>query len=109
MQVTIKIIISGSGLWKPPHVITNEELVHAYNGYAEQFNTQNAEGIQIFIGTENRMFEHSGWSMVISPYKTEESRIIGAIGVIGPTCLNYGRIIPIVDYTSKIVARMVGS
>lgn len=72
-------------------------------------STQDAEGIQIFIGAENRMFEHSGWSMIISPYKTEESRIIGAIGVIGPTCLNYGRIIPIVDYTSKIVARMVGS
>jgi len=46
MQVTKKIIISGSGLWKPPHVITNEELVHAYNGYAEQFNARNASDIE---------------------------------------------------------------
>ena len=70
--------------------------------------TQGAQGIQIYIGAENGVFEHSGWSMVISPYKSAENRIIGAIGVIGPTRLNYSRIIPIVDYTSKVMGRLLG-
>jgi heat-inducible transcriptional repressor len=69
--------------------------------------THGAQGIQIYIGTENQMFSHSGWSMVISPYRSED-RIIGAIGVIGPTRLNYGRVIPIVDYTSRVVERLLG-
>jgi heat-inducible transcriptional repressor len=69
---------------------------------------QGADGIQIFIGTENRVFEHSGWSMVISPYRTPENRIIGAIGVIGPSRLNYGRIIPVVDYTARVMGRLIG-
>lgn len=70
---------------------------------------QSGEGIQIFIGTENRMFEHSGWSMVISPYKNRENRIIGAIGVIGPTRLNYSRVIPLLDYTTRVMERIMGS
>ncbi len=70
---------------------------------------QGADGVQIFIGTENRMFEHSGWSMVISPYKSQESQIIGAIGVIGPVRLNYSRIIPLLDYTSKIMERIINT
>jgi heat-inducible transcriptional repressor len=69
---------------------------------------QSADGIQIYIGTENKMFEHSGWSMVISPYRSAQNQIIGAIGVIGPTRLNYGRVIPIVDYTSKVMGRLLG-
>ena len=72
-------------------------------------STQGADGIQIFIGTENRMFDHSGWSMVISPYKTPDNRIIGAIGVIGPVRLNYGRIIPVVDYTAQVMGKIIGS
>lgn len=68
-----------------------------------------ADGVQIYIGTENTMFDHSGWSMVISPYKTPENRIIGAIGVIGPTRLNYKRIIPLVDYTSRVMTRILES
>ncbi len=68
---------------------------------------QQADGVQIYIGTENTMFDHSGWSMVISPYKTPENQIIGAIGVIGPTRLNYKRIIPLVDYTSRVMTRIL--
>jgi len=71
--------------------------------------TQTADGVQIFIGTENKMFEHSGWSMVISPYKSSENQIIGAIGVIGPTRLNYSRVIPLLDYTAKVMERILGS
>lgn len=67
-----------------------------------------AEGVQIFIGAENRIFDQSGWSMIISPYKNGAEQIIGAIGVIGPMRLNYDRIIPMVDYTSRIVGRILG-
>lgn len=71
--------------------------------------TQDAEGIQIFIGTESKTFQHAGWSMVMSPYRGSEGQLIGAVGVIGPTRINYGRIIPMVDYTSKIMSRLLGS
>jgi heat-inducible transcriptional repressor len=52
------------------------------------------------------MFDHSGWSMVIAPYRAGGSSIVGAIGVIGPTRINYSRIIPLVDYTSKVIERL---
>lgn len=71
--------------------------------------TNDADGIQIFIGTESKTFQHAGWSMVMSPYRGAEGQLIGAIGVIGPTRLNYGRIIPIVDYTSKVMEKLLGS
>ena len=66
-----------------------------------------AEGVQIFIGAENELFSHAGWSMVIAPFQDKRSQIVGAIGVIGPTRLNYARIIPMVDYTAKIVGRLL--
>jgi len=65
------------------------------------------EGVRVFIGSENKLFSLSGSSLVISPYTDSNRRIIGAIGVIGPTRLNYGRIVPIVDYTARLVGRMV--
>ncbi|MEM0988853.1 MAG: heat-inducible transcriptional repressor HrcA [Pseudomonadota bacterium] len=65
------------------------------------------EGVSVFIGSENKLFSMSGSSLVISPYRDKNRRIIGAIGVIGPTRLNYGRIVPIVDYTARMVGNMV--
>jgi len=65
------------------------------------------EGVSVFIGSENKLFSLSGSSLVISPYRDTSRQIIGAIGVIGPTRLNYGRIVPIVDYTARMVGRMV--
>lgn len=65
------------------------------------------DGVQIFIGAENGLFRHSGCSVVISPYMNAEAKIVGAIGVIGPTRINYARIIPMVDYTAKIVGRLI--
>lgn len=67
-----------------------------------------AEGVQIFIGAENNLFGLSGCSMVVGPYRDSQERIVGAIGVIGPTRMNYARIIPMVDYTSKLVSRLIG-
>ncbi|MEZ7812519.1 MAG: heat-inducible transcriptional repressor [Paracoccaceae bacterium] len=69
--------------------------------------TEAGEGMRIFIGSENKLFSLSGSSLVISPYMNAERKIIGAVGVIGPTRLNYGRIVPIVDYTAQLVGRLV--
>ena len=70
-------------------------------------NTSKGQGVQIFIGSQNFLFKHSGLSMVMAPYKNKEQKIIGAIGVVGPTRLNYAKIVPLVDYTSKIIGRML--
>ncbi|MDX5402237.1 MAG: heat-inducible transcriptional repressor HrcA [Rhodobacterales bacterium] len=69
--------------------------------------TQHGEGVRIFIGSENKLFSLSGSSLVVSPYMNADRKIIGAVGVIGPTRLNYGRIVPIVDYTAQLVGRMI--
>lgn len=70
--------------------------------------TARADGVQIFIGSENELFGVTGCSMIVSPYRDSRERIVGAIGVIGPTRLNYARIIPMVDYTAKVIGRMIG-
>jgi heat-inducible transcriptional repressor len=69
--------------------------------------TEDGEGVRIFIGSENKLFSLSGSSLVVSPYMNADRKIIGAIGVIGPTRLNYGRIVPIVDYTAQLVGKML--
>jgi heat-inducible transcriptional repressor len=69
--------------------------------------TDVAEGVQIFIGAESELFRLAGASMIIAPYANSEERLIGAIGVIGPTRMNYGRIIPMVDYTAKLISRLL--
>ncbi|MDG1335266.1 MAG: heat-inducible transcriptional repressor HrcA [Tateyamaria sp.] len=69
--------------------------------------TQDGDGVRIFIGSENKLFSLSGSSLVVSPYMNADRKIIGAVGVIGPTRLNYGRIVPIVDYTAQLVGRML--
>lgn len=66
------------------------------------------EGVQIFIGAENELFSLAGCSVVVAPYRNSEQEIVGAVGVIGPTRINYARIIPVVDYTAQIVGRLVG-
>jgi heat-inducible transcriptional repressor len=64
-------------------------------------------GVRIFIGSENRLFSLSGSSLVVAPYRDKDSRVVGALGVIGPTRLNYARIVPMVDYTAQIISRML--
>jgi len=68
---------------------------------------RHADGVRMFIGAENPLFSLSGSSVIISPYKDSKERIIGMIGVIGPTRLNYGRIIPMVDYTAQAISRLL--
>jgi heat-inducible transcriptional repressor len=71
-------------------------------GRAEQ-----ADGVRIFIGSENKLFSLSGSSTIIAPYHDRAGRIVGVIGVIGPTRLNYARVIPMVDYTAKVVGKLL--
>jgi heat-inducible transcriptional repressor len=70
---------------------------------------EQSEGVRIFIGAESGLFSTSGISMVVAPARSEDrGRIVGAIGVIGPTRINYGRIIPVVDYTARVIGRLLG-
>ena len=66
------------------------------------------DGVRIFIGSENRLFSLSGSSIVAAPYADAQGKVVGVIGVLGPTRLNYGRIIPMVDHTAKVVGRLLG-
>jgi heat-inducible transcriptional repressor len=68
---------------------------------------ERAEGVRIFIGSENKLFSLSGSSTIVAPYRDGAGRIVGVLGVIGPTRLNYARIIPMVDYTAKVVSRLL--
>jgi heat-inducible transcriptional repressor len=69
---------------------------------------ETSEGVRIYIGAENGLFGTSGVSMIVAPARNEQSRIVGAIGVIGPTRINYGRVIPVVDYTARVVGQLLG-
>lgn len=69
--------------------------------------TNDAEGVRIFIGSENKLFSLSGSSLVVAPFHNTSSKVVGVLGVIGPTRLNYGRIIPMVDYTARLVGRIL--
>lgn len=69
---------------------------------------QRGEGVQIFIGAESGLFDTAGLSMVVAPFRDGQERIVGALGVIGPTRINYGRVIPVVDYTARVIGRLLG-
>lgn len=68
---------------------------------------EDGEGVRIFIGAENRLFSLSGSSMIAAPFRDGQQRVVGAVGVIGPTRLNYARIVPMVDFTARVVSRML--
>jgi len=72
-------------------------------GRAEQ-----AEGVRVFIGSENKLFSLSGSSTIVAPYHDASGHIVGVLGVIGPTRLNYARIVPMVDYTARVVSKLLG-
>lgn len=69
---------------------------------------QTGEGVQIFIGSDNDLFGAAGCSLIVAPYQNSREQIVGAIGVIGPTRLNYARIIPMVDYTARVIGQLIG-
>ncbi|MFN3701467.1 MAG: heat-inducible transcriptional repressor HrcA [Alphaproteobacteria bacterium] len=111
-----RIIIRGqSHLLEDVKAISDLERARALLGYLEEQqnilklveNAHDAQGVQIYLGTENKIFDQSGWSLILSPYRNANQKIVGAIGVIGPTRLDYDRIIPMVDYTSQVIARLI--
>lgn len=80
---------------------TKKELVQLL-GLSDQ-----ADGVRIFIGSENKLFSMSGSSLIVAPFQDGQRNVVGVLGVIGPTRLNYARIIPMVDYTAKLVGRLL--
>lgn len=84
------------------------ELLESKESYAKLLESaESAEGVQIFIGSENGLFKHAGCTLIAAPFTGHDRKVIGTIGVIGPTRLNYARIIPMVDFTAKIVSHMI--
>ena len=71
-------------------------------------DAREARAMKIFIGSENKLFSLSGSSVIAAPYSGAEGRIVGVVGVIGPTRLNYARIVPMVDYTARTLSRLIG-
>jgi heat-inducible transcriptional repressor len=78
---------------------SKKELVHLL-GLAEK-----GDGVHIFIGSENKLFSLSGSSLIVAPFRDETTKVVGVLGVIGPTRINYARIIPMVDYTARLVGK----
>ncbi|MEZ5817072.1 MAG: heat-inducible transcriptional repressor HrcA [Hyphomicrobiaceae bacterium] len=78
---------------------SKKELVHLL-GLAEK-----GEGVHIFIGSENKLFSLSGSSLIVAPFRDETTKVVGVLGVIGPTRINYARIIPMVDYTARLIGK----
>jgi len=70
-------------------------------------DAEKAQGVRIFIGPENKLFSLSGSSVILSPYKDANDKVVGVLGVIGPTRLNYARIVPVVDYTANVISAMM--
>lgn len=71
-------------------------------------SAETGDGVRIFLGSESQLFSLSGSSLVVSPFHDSDQRIVGALGVIGPTRINYARVVPMVDYTAKLVSRLIG-
>ncbi|WP_430397808.1 heat-inducible transcriptional repressor HrcA [Ferrovibrio sp.] len=69
--------------------------------------THGSEGVRIFIGSENTLFRQAGCSLIVAPLQNQQQRIVGAIGVIGPTRMNYARLVPMVDFTAQVVGRLL--
>jgi heat-inducible transcriptional repressor len=67
-----------------------------------------ADAMRIFIGSENRLFSLSGSSVIASPYRDREGKVVGVLGVIGPTRLNYARVVPMVDFTARSLGKRIG-
>jgi heat-inducible transcriptional repressor len=109
-ELTAKVVETGLATWSDDNSSGGVLIVR---GQANLLDDVNAiadleQGVQIFIGAENELFTLAGASMIIAPYANSEEKLVGAIGVIGPTRMNYGRIIPMVDYTAKLISRLLG-
>jgi heat-inducible transcriptional repressor len=110
------LIVRGRArLLDDPHAVEDLERVRMLFDDLEQKeqliglldNVREAQGMRIFIGAETRLFSLSGSAVIAAPYMTGRHKVMGAIGVIGPARLNYARVIPLVDYTARVLGRML--
>lgn len=111
-----RLIVSGHAhLLDDPHAAENlDRIRQLFDDLESKENllkllelTEEGEGVRIFIGSENRLFSLSGSSLVVAPYRDKDQRVVGALGIIGPTRMNYARIVPMVDFTAQVVTRML--
>jgi heat-inducible transcriptional repressor len=122
-QLTQKIVSAGLASWSggenderklivrgAAHLLDDLKVAETKRGVVDLLGrAEQAQGARIFIGSENKLFSLSGSSTIVAPYRDGAGRIIGVIGVIGPTRLNYARVIPMVDYTAKVVSKVIGA
>ncbi|MCW5694624.1 MAG: heat-inducible transcriptional repressor HrcA [Pseudolabrys sp.] len=133
-QLTQKIIAAGLASWSGGDTAARQLIVRGHANLLEDLHAledlervrslfdaleaqrgvidllgraERGDGVRIFIGSENKLFSLSGSSTIVAPYRDNAGRIVGVIGVIGPTRLNYARIIPMVDYTARVVSRLL--
>lgn len=133
-QLTQKIIAAGLASWSGGDTAARQLIVRGHANLLEDLHAledlervrslfdaleaqrgvidllgraERGDGVRIFIGSENKLFSLSGSSTIVAPYRDDAGRIVGVIGVIGPTRLNYARIIPMVDYTARVVSRLL--
>jgi len=109
-----ELVESGAAIWENKGESTERLIVRGFDDLERKRDiaefldlTEAGDGVRIFIGSENKLFSLSGSSLVVSPYMNADRKIVGAVGVIGPTRLNYGRIVPIVDYTAQLVGKLI--
>lgn len=111
-----RLIVSGhANLLGDPAAATNlDRIRHLFDELEAKENflrllelTEDGEGVRIFIGSENKLFSMSGSSVVVAPYRDKQQRVIGALGIIGPTRMNYAHIVPMVDFTANVVTRLL--
>jgi heat-inducible transcriptional repressor len=124
-QLTQKVIATGLASWSGGDSDDRQLIVRGHANLLERVRSlfdaletkrgvidllgraERADGVRIFIGSENKLFSLSGSSTIVAPYRDSQGRIVGVIGVIGPTRLNYARVIPMVDYTARVVSRLL--
>jgi len=133
-QLTQKVIATGLASWSGGDVAERQLIVRGHANLLEDLRAledlervrslfdaletkrgvidllgraERADGVRIFIGSENKLFSLSGSSTIVAPYRDSQGGIVGVIGVIGPTRLNYARVIPMVDYTARVVSRLL--
>jgi len=87
--------------------LSGDELEEAQEIARLLEGARDAPGCRIFIGSENRMFALSGSSVIAAPYRGSQGEVVGVVGVIGPTRLNYARVVPMVDFTAKALTRLM--
>ena len=133
-ELTQRIVSAGLATWSGGEIDDRQLIVHGHANLLEDLKAledlervrllfddletkrglidllgraEQAEGVRIFIGSENKLFSLSGSSTIIAPYRNRAGRIVGVLGVIGPTRLNYARVVPMVDYTAKVVSKLL--